>query len=224
MKRIILLMIIVSMSAVMSFAQRDMTVEESYLQESIENMIIREQSRVNNRDQKFLALELIGNAIERGNRSEEIHVTLEYLGLEGILNRSSEAGRLINNFPDVRRETARQLGVLGTPEARDILLTLIYYETEPMVLQEAVKSLGDIGLDDNGRTISTIAWIFHKFHNTVPDNLLAFATIEAIEKLASSGIRNQAAVELLVRIADGPYIPVVRNRAMAVLETFRRGS
>ena len=225
MKRLILLMIIVSMCTVMAFAQqREMTVEESYLQESIENMIIREQSRVNNRDQKFLALELISAAIERGNRSEEIHVTLEYLGLEGILNRSQESGRLINNFPDVRRETARQLGILGTPEARDILLTLIYYENEPMVLQEAVKSLGDIGIDDNGRTISTIAWIFHKFHNTVPDNLLAFATIEAIEKLAGSGIRNPAAVELLVRIADGPYIPVVRNRAMAVLETFRSGS
>ena len=224
MKRFFLFVIIASIPLILAVAQSsELSVEESYLQESIENMIIREQSRAESREMKLIALSYIGDAIDRGNKSEEVRRALEYMGLEGTLNMTRENGRLLNNFPDVRRESVRFLGLMGTESAKETLLKIIYYDTEPMVLQEAIKSLGDIGIDDNGRTISTIAWIVQKFDNTVPDNLLALSAIEAIEKLGTSSESiNPEGVMVLIRIAEGNYIRIVQERAKQALINLRK--
>ena len=223
MKRLILLVILVSISVFMAVAQSEMTVEESYLQESVENMIIREQSRADSREMKLIALAYIGDAIDRGNKSEDVRKALEYLSLEGTLNRTRENGRLVNNYPDVRRESVRYLGLLGTEEAKNTLLTIIYYDNEPMVLQEAIKSIGDIGIDDNGRSAAAIAWVVQRFDNTVPDNLLALAAVEAIEKLQknSSTPLDPSIIQMLIRISEGNYIRVVQDRAKQALVNIR---
>ena len=225
MKRLIFLVLIASIPVIMALGQSsEMSVEESYLQESVENMIIREQSRAESREMKLIALSYIGDAIDRGNKSEEVRRALEYMGLEGTLNSTRENGRLVNNYPDVRRESVKYLGLMGTEEAKDTLLKIIYYDNEPMVLQEAIKSLGDIGIDDNGKTSATIAWIVQKFDNTVPDNLLALSAIEAIEKLGknSSSPIDPSAVQMLMRIAEGNYIRIVQDRAKQALINIRK--
>ena len=224
MKKLIFLVLLVSIPVIMTFAQSsEMTVEESYLQESVENMIIREQSRAESREMKLIALAYIGDAIDRGNTSDDVRRALEYMGLEGTLNRARENGRLVNNYPDVRRESVRYLGLMRTEEAKDALLKVIYYDNEPMVLQEAVKSIGDIGIDDNGRSAAAIAWIVQRFDNTVPDNLLALSAIEAVEKLQknSSGPMDPSAIQMLIRIAEGNYIRVVQDRAKQALLNLR---
>jgi HEAT repeat protein len=206
----------------------EMSVEESYLQESVEVMIIREQSRSESRDMKMTALAYIKDALDRGNTSDDIQQSLAFLGLEGTLNRARENGRLVNNFPDIRREAAKYLGELGkngNPQARETLLKMIYVESEPMVLQEAVKSLADIGNDDNGKAVSTITWILQKFDNLNPDNLLAFSAIEAFEKLsaANGGIKDPNVISILIRIAEGPYyIQPVQDKAKQALVNIRK--
>jgi HEAT repeat protein len=224
MKRIVVVLALVLLPLFPLVAQdAEMSVEESYLQESVENMIIREQSRADSREMKMIALDYIGDAISRGNTGTEVRQALEYLGLEGVLNRGRENGRLVNNFPDIRREAVKYLGQMGTVEAKETLLKIIYYDNEPMVLQEAVKSLADIGNDDGGKTISTIIWILQKFDNTNPDNLLALSSIEAFEKLGASGggLKDPNAIQMLIRIAEGPYIRPVQERAKAVLGKIR---
>jgi len=223
MKRFILFLLALSIPVLFVIGQSaEMTIEESYLQESVENMIIREQSRSDSREMKFIALEYISDAISRGNTGEEIRQALEYMSLEGTLNRGRENGRLVNNYPDVRRESVKYLGKMKTEEAKETLLKIIYYDNEPMVLQEAVKSLADIGIDDNGKTISTIAWILQKFDNTNPDNLLALSAIEAFEKLGTGRIRDPHAIQMLIRISDGPYIRPVQERARQALANIRK--
>ncbi|MDR1636410.1 MAG: HEAT repeat domain-containing protein [Treponema sp.] len=193
--------------------------EQSYLQESVEMIIIREQSRTDSRDQKMIALEYIGDAISRGNTGEEVRSALEYLSLEGTVNKARENGRLVNNYPDVRTKAATYLGELGTPEAKDALIKIVMADTEPMVLAEAVKSLAKIGLNDNEETANAIAWIVSRFDVLNPDNLLALSAIEAFEKIAakSGGIKDPSVIRVLMRIADGRYIPPVRDRAKQAL-------
>jgi len=202
---------------------QEMTVEQSYLQESIELMIIREQSRSNSRDMKFVALEYIGDVIARGNRGEEIHSALEFLGLEGVRNLTRESGRLVNNFPDVRVRAATRLGELGTPEARDILVTMILADNEPMVISEAIRSLGTIGLNDNDETANAISWVVHRFDIVNPDNLLALSALDAYERLAaaSDGFISISSINTIIRIAEGNYIRPVRERARALLSDLR---
>ena len=203
---------------------QEMSVEESYLQESIELMVIRETSRADSRDQKMVALEYIGEAIGRGNKGEDIRQALEYLSLEGVLNKARENGRLVNNFPDVRRQAAKYLGDLGTAEAKTTLLRICVADNEPMVLQEAVKSLGDIGMNDNEETVATISWIVTRFDVLNPDNLLALSAIDAFSKIAekNNGIKDPNAIRMLIRISEGNYINSVKERAKQVLMDIRR--
>jgi hypothetical protein len=203
---------------------REMSVEESYLQESVELMIIRESSQAGSRDQKMIALSYINDAIGRGNKGEEIRQALEYLSMEGVMNKARENGRLVNNFPDVRRQAAEYLGELGTPEAKNTLIRIIAADPEPMVLQEAVKSLARIGINDNDETLNAIAWTFTRFDVTNPDNLLALSTVDAILSIAekSGGIKDSNAVRTLIKIAEGPYIRPVQEKARFALDELRK--
>jgi HEAT repeat protein len=202
---------------------RELSVEQSYLQQSVEIMIIREQSRADSRDMKLVALEYIDDAISRGNTSDEIRASLEYLGIEGTQNRTYENGRLTNNYPDVRTRAATQLGNLGTREAHQSLIKMCLADNEPMVLAEVIKSLAKIGINDNDETANTIAWVVNRFHILNPDNLLAISALDAFEKLAeSSGSIGTSSIEVIMRIAEGPYIRPVQDRAKQLLDTLRR--
>jgi HEAT repeat protein len=220
---IVVAAIAVSTAAAQNPPPNELTVEQSYLQESIELMIIRETARASTREQKFIALEYIGDAINRGNNSDDIRQTLEYLSREGRRIQARENGRLTNNFPDVRRQAARYLGQLGTEEARKSLVEICQFENEPMVLQEAIKSLGDIGTNDNNETVANIAWVMTRFDNLNPDNLMAIATIDAFERIArqNNGLNSPEAIRVLVRISEGHYIRPVQERARQLLAELR---
>jgi HEAT repeat protein len=223
---IITAVIIVSTAAAQSNSSarnNEMTVEESYLQESIEMMIIRETARAYSREQKMVALEYINAALDRGSTNDEIRQTLEFLSREGRMNQARENGRLMNNFPEVRRQSAKYLGKMGTEEAKQSLLEICTFENEPMVLQEAIKSLGDIGLNDNNETVTHIAWIMTRFNSTNPDNLMALATIDAFEKIArkNNGISAPEVPRVLTLIAEGQYVTPVKERARQLLAELR---
>jgi len=202
----------------------EMSIEESYLQEAIELMIIRETSRSDSREQKMLSLEYIGDALQRGSTNEELRTTLEYLSLEGTQNRVTQGRRLMNNFPDVRRQAAKHLGTVGTKEAKDALIRMCTTDNEPMVLQEAIKSLGTIGLNENDDAVNAIVWVVNKFNNgDNPDQLMAIAAIDSLEKISKKYRKVDAnTVQLIAKIAEGPYYNAVKDMAKQALVNLRR--
>jgi HEAT repeat protein len=172
---------------------------------------------------KLVALEYINDAIGRGNTGEEVRSALEYLAFEGVMSKARENGRLVNNYPDVRAKAAAALGDLGTPEAKNTLVKVVMADPEPMVLTEAVKSLAKIGINDNDEVANVISWVVTRFDVLNPDNLLALSALEAYETLANKGgIKDPSAVRTIIRIAEGPYIRPVQERAKQVLATLRK--
>jgi hypothetical protein len=216
--------IVVCLVVVPAMTAQEISVEESYLQESIENMIIREQSVAAGRDMKMVALQYIGEAIERGNTSSDVQNALEYLALEGLTNQTRENGRMINNFPDVRARAVIYLGEIGTPEAKNALLKVMLADPEPMVLTEAVKALAKIGLNENEETANTISWVVTRFDVLNPDNLLALSALEAFETLAkkNGGLKDPSVLRTIMRIADGRYITPVKDRARQLIFDLRQ--
>jgi HEAT repeat protein len=186
-------------------------------------MIIRETARASTREQKLISLEYIRDALDRGSTNDEIRQTLAFLSSEGRSTVTRESGRIVNNFPDVRRQAVRYLGQVGTEEARQSLIEVLQNESEPMVLQEAIKSLGDIGINTNNQTVSHISWVMERFDNLNPDNLMALATIDAFENIARAynGLSSPEAVRTLIRISEGNYITPVRDRARQLLADLR---
>ena len=230
-KLFILLAIVIVLAAPAVTAQqsadsgREMTVEESYLQEAIELMIIRETSRTDNLEQKLIALDYIGNAIERGNTSNEIRMALEYLALESTQNKATERRRVVNDYPEVRRQAAKHLGTLGTPEAKATLIRICTSDKEPMVLQEAIKSLGSIEAENSDDAVSVIVWLVNRFNvSSAPDSLMALAAIDSLDKIAerNKGLKDPSAIQLLIRIAEGSYPMAVREKARQALMDLRK--
>jgi len=216
--------LIISPATAQSQSNNEMTIEESYLQDALENMIIRESARTDSRASKLVALKYIGEAIEHGNTSSDVHQSLEFLALEGTRSQARENGRLVNNYPDVRLQAAIYLGKLATEEAKSTLLEICAKEKEPMVLFETINSLGNIGGSEVNKTIDTIIWAVDAFNNTnKPDSRLAIATIIAFEKFAkkNSGLPSDA-IRLIIRISEnGSYEGVVRERARQFIADMR---
>jgi hypothetical protein len=204
------------------------TIEEFYLDQDIDVAIIRGQALSGSREMKMLALQSMRAMIERGSISPDnpaVIPVLENLAIEGTRRQVRSNGAVVNNFPDVRRRAAELLGEVGTREAKNVLLTVIRDEPEPMVLAEAVYALGVIGIDDNNDVTNHIIHMMRRQNAGItPDNNLAFATLLAIEKLAraNEGAYHPELIDTVLDIAGGTYIREVRLKAIDVIYNMRR--
>lgn len=204
------------------------TVEEAYLQASLEALIINEQSKADSRDMKALALKYVGEALAAGHKTDDIRKSLEYLALESTytISRSAGLGRPINDFPDIRAQACDYLGEFPTVEAKDALIKVALADTEPWVLSSAVRSLGKIGMNDNDEVVQVISYIINRFDVLMPDNSLAFECIVALEKIAqkNGGIKDPATLRAVIRIRDGLYVQAVKIRAADLVKTILKYS
>jgi hypothetical protein len=112
MRKAVLLVLFAMLVATTLAAQQgtsgELTIEELYLQNA-EIRIIREQAITQDREMKMLALENIQEMLYNGKlagdtTAREAHVILDYLAGEGLTRMIRENHRLINYYPEVRRQ------------------------------------------------------------------------------------------------------------------------
>ncbi len=204
------------------------TVEEKRLQSSVEVQVISSLVAENGRSEKIKALEFIRGMVEKGKATEkntDVVLLLEELGAEGTTKQVVENRRVINDFPDVRRESAELLGQVGGNQSREILLNMAIKDKEPMVVAEAVYSLGLIGGGDQSARVESVITNLIKSQDTIkPDSNFAFAAVSALEMLGkkNNGKVSQEVFASLIRIQNGNYIRPVREKAKQVLDGFTK--
>lgn len=201
------------------------TVEELFLQ-SIELTFIGEMATNLSRNSKLDALDAIEEMIDGGRTSEndrDLLTVLEYLSMEGNGVQMREGGRLINNFPEVRRRACEYLGDLGGEFAKASLINVLLTDTEPMVMAEAAYALGTIGINSDNQVTQTLSYSILGQNVLTPDNNYAFAVLLAFEKIADSnnGITDPSAIRALVRIQNGNYLKTVQRKAKSVIDKLR---
>ncbi len=195
------------------------TVEEEYLS-NVEDVIIRELSQAEDRDNKFVSLQYIENALAAGRTSPDIQTALESLAGEGITTQSRTNGRLMNNFPDVRTKACELLGQLPTEESKTTLVKIALADNEQMVVTAAIRTLGDIGINSNDEVVSTIAWAQKKFAVLNPTSSLALEILFAYEKLAPTVQDKGPMIQSISSIASNyTYATPVRTKALDLLKT-----
>lgn len=233
MKRIVATLVVISVIAITPIWSQtttgtERTVEESYLQDPLETMIIREQAYSDSKDMKLLALQYIRQSIDGGRISSDVRKALDYLATETSMTivRSGGVGRALNNYPDVRREACLMLGEFKTVEAKDTLLKVALGDNEPMVIAAAIRSMGKIGIIEGDDVTQTIAFVVNRFDILFPDNSLAFESLVALEALAeaNNGIKDPAAIRAILKIADGNYVTPVKLKAKDLITKLRKYS
>lgn len=211
--------------AASSAPQKEITIEELFLQ-SVEMQILREKAFSGDLDVKLSALDDIEKKVNDGSfkgNDQQLEFVLQYLAMEGSAHTTREAGRLVNNFPEVRRRAANLLGRVGTPEAKEALVQVMIIDEEPVVKAEAAYALGVIGNNDNNEVVQALAYVYAKEDPAKPDNNFGYAMCLAVEKLSTKagGLKDPAAYQILVKIAGGNYLRTVRAKALQVLDTLK---
>lgn len=225
---LVLLILFSGFAFAQSDGDRTSTIEDVFLRQQIELQILASQARSTERENKLVALETVRSMYESGDleASPETFAIIELLATEGTSNQVRQSGRVINNYPVVRKEAAALLGDVGGPEAQNVLLVMVREDPEPMVLAEAVYALGKIGPQENADMVANhIVYTLTRENAKVsPDNNLALATLIALQRLFDAGMEFEDAnqlrdtVGLIIDISTNyRYITMVRERARDVL-------
>jgi hypothetical protein len=202
------------------------TVEEAYLQESAEAAMVKELSHEDGLEAKQLALDYARRGVDAGRKSDDVRSSLQYLALENteVVVRSGGVGATTNNFPDIRRQACILLGNFPSAESKDTLVRVLRNSKaeDPMVLAEAIRSLGKIGMNDNDEVVQSIADSVSHFDNVgMSEDRLAVYTLFALSDLAekSHGLKDMDLVtSTVMKFTKGSYIKAVRDLAQQTLD------
>ncbi|MCR5495107.1 MAG: HEAT repeat domain-containing protein [Treponema sp.] len=199
------------------------SVEDEYLSD-IDGVVILSLANSDEYDNKLTAMQFLEDAVDSGNVSEDVMKALNQLAGEGISTQSRTNGRLMNNFPDIRRRACLALGKVKTEESKNYLVKVTLAENEPMVIAAAVNSLGEIGINGNDEVVDAIAYANRRNQILNPTSSLAFEVIAAYEKLAENTNNKKIVIDSLTKIAaDYHYATPVRSKAMKVLKALNEG-
>ncbi len=205
---------------------KEITIEQLFLQ-SVEFQILREKAFSDDYDMKMNALDDLDKKVSDGSfkgQDQQVEFVLEYLALEGSARTTRQAGRLVNNYPEVRRRAANMLGRVGTEDAKNALTRILLIDEEPVVKAEAAYGLGVIGKNPNNEVVDALVFAYGQEDPQKPDNNFGYALCLAIEKIGNKtpgGLKDPGAFTLLVKIAQGNYLRTVKTKALQVLDELK---
>ena len=104
-------------------AKSETSVEEEYLND-VDGVVILSLAQSDEYDNKLVAMQFLEEAVNNGNSSPDVMKALNQLAGEGITSQSRTNGRLINNFPDIRRRACLALGKIKTEESKNYLVKM----------------------------------------------------------------------------------------------------
>ncbi|MDR0374218.1 MAG: HEAT repeat domain-containing protein [Treponema sp.] len=197
---------------------RDVQTEQSYSPDMANLILITEQSRSSELALKNNALALIARLLAQDKKNPEILDALEFLALEGVVNKKRVNGRITNNYPNIRAKAATCLGDYGGEDAKKILVRMLKAEADVMVLVPALYALSKIGVTAEDEI--TLNDMMRRLDAPRPDNLLAIAYLDALEKYSEeqSGVINLATRHSISNISRGAYTKLVQKKASLLLE------
>ncbi|MCR5437194.1 MAG: HEAT repeat domain-containing protein [Treponema sp.] len=198
--------------------EKETSVENEYLND-VDGDIIMGLANADDLDSKLVALQYLQDALDNGNTSETIIQALDQLAGEGLINPARANGRLVNNFPEVRRQACLLMAKVKTEHSVNTLISIAIADNEPMVVAAAVKSLGEIGINENDETVAAIAFANKRNQYLNPTSSLAMEVLDAYEKLAPNTENKRLMVDSITGISSNyRYVTVVRQKALKVLK------
>lgn len=204
-----------------AFAQNnsEISAEEDYLTD-LDGEIISTLADSDEYDNKLVALQYLEAALEEGNTSDSVIRAMDKLAGEGLTSQTRTKGRLSNNFPEIRREACLLMAKVPTEHTKNTLTYIAVNDAEPMVIAAAVKSLGEIGINNNDEAVDAIVYANKRNRALNPTSSLAFEVLNAFELLADSTENKKSMLDEISYIATNyKYNTAVRQKAQKLLKT-----
>lgn len=198
--------------------ESETSVEDEYLND-VDGDIIMTLAESDDYDNKLVALQYLASALDDGNDSEAVVKALDKLAGEGLTSQTRENGRLVNNYPEIRRQACLLMSKVPTQHSVNTLVSIAISDGEPMVVAAAVNSLGEIGINDNDETVDAISFANRRNQVLNPTSSLALEVLNAFEKLADKTENKKAMIDCIARIStDYHYVTPVRQKAYSLLK------
>ena len=199
--------------------EKETSVESEYLND-VDGDIIMTLAESDDYDNKLVALQYLQSALEEGNTSDAVVQALDRLAGEGITTQSRTNGRLANNFPEIRREACKLMAKIPTEHTKNTLVSIAVADNEPMVIAAAVRSLGEIGINNNDETVEAIRFANKRNRILNPTSSLALEVLNAFEMLADSTEDRKGMISEITYITtDYHYVTPVRQKAYKLLKS-----
>jgi hypothetical protein len=204
-------------------SKSEKTVEDEYLS-NVEDVIIGELAASDEYDNKLVALQYLEDAVAAGRTSPDMVSSLSRLAGEGVKSQSRTNGRIMNNFPDIRARACDILGEIATEESKNMLVSIATEDKEPMVVTSAIRSLGNIGINDNDEVVNMIEFIHKRYAALNPTSSLALEVLNAYEKLAPTVQDKGPMIQSISEIGTNyKYVTPVRTKAIQLLKSLQSG-
>lgn len=198
--------------------REETSVENEYLGD-VDSEVVLTLAQSGDYDSKLVALQYLENAVSSGNTTDQVIKALDQLAGEGLMNPSRLNGRIINNFPDIRRKACLLLSQIGGVHSKNTLVNIAIADNEPMVQAAAIRALGEMGYNDNDEATDAIVFANHRNRVLNPTSSMAVETLDAFEKLAPNTENKRSMINEISKIAsDYRYVSSVRKRALEVLK------
>ena len=209
-----------------AFAQseKESSVESEYLND-VDGDIIMTLAESDEYDNKLVAIQYLQSALDDGNTSDAVIQALDRLAGDGLTTQNRTNGRLTNNFPEIRREACKLMAKVPTEHSKNMLVSIAVADNEPMVIAAAVKSLGEIGINENDEAVDAIAFANRRNQVLNPTSSLALEVLNAFEMLADKTENKKTMIDAVARIStDYHYVTPVRQKAYKLLKKLSSSS
>ncbi|HAK47437.1 MAG TPA: hypothetical protein DCO79_16145, partial [Spirochaeta sp.] len=160
--------------------------EAEYLR-NMDYLYLKQYITSGSTDEKLDAVEEIGNRIaaEGIDRGEQYLLHLLHMALtEGNIRRIISEGSRSNDYPAIRREAARLIGLYGNFESIELLTAVLAEEEHYDVSAAIIAALGELGADYNSLPQIAIYNKVIKDNNGSAYGGLALAAIGAVAKIS----------------------------------------
>ncbi len=202
-----------------SDSEKETSVESEYL-DDVDGDIIMTLADSDDYDNKLVALQYLQSALEDGNTSAAVIQALDRLAGDGLTTQNRTNGRLMNNFPEIRREACKLMAKIPTEHSKNMLIDIATADNEPMVIAAAVKSLGEIGINNNDETVEAIAFANRRNRVLNPTSSLALEVLNSFEMLSDSTEDKRNIIREVTYISsDYHYVTPVRQKAYKLLKS-----
>lgn len=148
---------------------------------------------------------------------------VEYLAEEGVLRSEYRRGVIQNDFPEIRREAVRLLGLYGDHRSARLIHSILSSEWDSSVSRACIVALGKLGGVEDGRGLERMAMMINRNeYNGISPNLFATSLITAVERISRyRGVVSGEVGEILGSIYLGPFQGKVRKKAITTMRDLK---